>query len=332
MFAKQSNLSTEALKTLSSVAMRVIDTYLAVKPSENFAIVTDTATSPEISEALMQSATALGIDATHLRITPRASSGAEPPAVAEATMVAADVCLCVASRSLYHTNAKGAAQQSGTRGSFNAPHLVDAWVNGAMTADFVKIREVAVRVADRLRGSEHVRVTSPSGTDITVGVGGREPKAWMSGICHHPGEISAYPGGEVSFPPLEGTSNGVIVVETVMTDVGPIKNPITLTIEAGECVRIGGGTEAEYLRRLIDGVPGATNLAELGIGLNPSARVGDLVTEAKKALGTSHFALGDNAGGYGGVVECAMHLDGLNLGVSIWVDDEPLVRAGQLLV
>ena len=249
-----------------------------------------------------------------------------------AAMVAADVCICIASRSLYHTNAKGAAHASGTRGAFNAPHLVSAWTDGAMTADFLEIREVAMRVADRIRGADQIRVTSPSGTDITVGVGGREPKAWMSGVCHNPGEISAYPGGEVSFPPFEGTSNGVIVVETVMTDVGPIKDPITLTIKDGECVAIeedqGAPTREVASTSMVSRAP-----LSLGswIRLNPKARIGDLITETKKALGTAHFALGDNAGGYSSV-ESDVHLDGLNLSVSIWVDGVPLVRDGELLV
>lgn len=167
---------------------------------------------------------------------------------------------------------------------------------------------------------------------MTVYVGGREPKAWLSGVVHKPGEISAYPGGEVSFPPLEGTSHGRIVVEQVMTDVGRVAEPIILTIVDGQCTKIEGGAEAAKLRTLIEGVPGATNLAELGIGLNDKARVTSIITEAKKAYGTAHFALGDNAGGYGGVVECPLHLDGLNLEVTITVDGAPIVTGGHIVV
>ena len=199
-----------------------------------------------------------------------------------------------------------------------------------MTADFAQIREVAERVAARLRGAGEVRVTSPAGTDVTMRIDGREPKGWLTGICRNPGEVSAYPGGEVSLPPLEGTTEGVVVIERVMTDLGALAEPLTWTVRDGLVVAIDGGAQAADLRAMIDGVEGATNIAELGIGLNPLARIGPHITEAKKRLGTAHMAIGDNAGGYGGVVESPLHLDGLILDVSIAVDGADLVRDGAL--
>ena len=165
-----------------------------MKPEEKLVIVTDTATSPEIADALVSAALELGIDPTHVRVPPRASSGAEPPVAVRAAMVAADVCICIASRSLYHTNAKGAAHASGTRRGVqrSAPCLgLDGWCD---RADFLEIREVAMRVADHIRGADQIRVTSPSGTDITVGVGGREPKAWSVRCLPQPGRDLRLPG------------------------------------------------------------------------------------------------------------------------------------------
>src|SRR4029079_15680909 len=105
-------------------------------------------------------------------IAARAASGDEPPPVLTAAMAAATVVLCAPARSLYHTNAKGEAQRGGTSGCFNAPHRAEAWTQGAMTADFAHIREVADRVAPRLRGAGEVHVTSPAGTDVTMRIDG----------------------------------------------------------------------------------------------------------------------------------------------------------------
>jgi leucyl aminopeptidase (aminopeptidase T) len=316
---------------LQQVARNVVQRYLAVAAGDRFLLVGDDATEPAILHALEAAARETGCDVTRVTIAPRRSSGEEPPAIVAAAMAASTVTLCALSRSLYHTDAKGRAQAGGTRGCFNSPHRVEAWTRGAMTADFEQIRTVAERVAGRLRGAREVHVTSPAGTDVTMRIEGREPKGWLTGICRNPGEVSAYPGGEVSLPPLEGTADGTIVIERVMTDLGELVEPVVWTMRDGLAVAVDGGPGAERLRRLIDGVPGATNLAELGIGLNPLARIGPHITESKKRLGTAHFALGDNAGGYGGVVECPLHLDGLVLDVTVVVDGRDLVRGGVLV-
>jgi leucyl aminopeptidase (aminopeptidase T) len=324
--------SPSALATLDAVAQRVLGDYLGVEPTESFLLVTDTKASPEIAAALLSAARDRGIDATHAQIEARTRSGEEPPAAVVAAMTAADVCLCVAARSIYHTNATGEARLAGTRGCFNAPADVSAWTAGAMTADFRDIRAVAERLAGRLRGASQVHVTSPAGTDVTLSIEGREPRGWYTGIVREPGEVSAFPGGEVSLPPVEGTSHGTIVLEHVVTDVGLVDKPISIQVKAGHAVQIDGGRAARRLHELIAGVPCATNIAELGIGLNPLARLCDDITESKKLLGTAHFALGDNAGGYGGVVECPLHLDGMVLDVSIEVDGAQVIRDGELLL
>jgi leucyl aminopeptidase (aminopeptidase T) len=236
----------------------------------------------------------------------------------------------VTRRSLYHTRATGEAKAAGTRGVFNSPATLEAWTHGAMTADYHAIREVAEQVADRLRGADRVRVTSPAGTDVAMSILGRAPKGWYTGICREPGEVSAFPGGEVSLPPLEGTTEGVIVLEQTITDLGLLDEPVRLEVEAGLVTRITGGEAAARLERLIEGVEGARNIGELGIGLNPLARISGDITETKKAAGTAHMAIGDNAGGYGGVVECALHLDGMLMAPTVEVDGEPLMVDGEL--
>jgi leucyl aminopeptidase (aminopeptidase T) len=244
-------------------------------------------------------------------------------------MAAADVVLCAASTSLYHTNAKAMAQRAGVRGDFNAPHRADAWRNGAMTADFVAIRRRAERLAELWRGTGVVRVTSPAGTDLSATVEGREPKAWLTGICRNPGEISALPGGEVSLPPIEGTSNGVVVWERVASDLGALEAPLTITVRGGRAVAFAGGASADTLRRIVEATVDADNIGEIGIGLNPAARIADDITEAKKAFGTVHIALGDSANEYGGLVECEVHLDGLVMEPTIEFDGVPVVVAGR---
>ncbi len=315
--------------TVADIATRVARDYLGIQTGERFAIVVDDRTDREIPDELARAALELGADPVVVSFAPRTRSGAEPPASAAAAMAAADVVVCAASTSLYHTAAKAAAQRAGARGDFNAPHRAEAWRAGAMTADFTAIRARAERLAGLLRVTREIRVTSPAGTDLRATVTGREPMAWLTGICRNPGEVSALPGGEVSLPPLEGTSEGIAVWERVASDLGALDGPVRITVRGGRAVAIEGGTSAERLRAIVAAVVDADNVGEIGIGLNPEARIGDEITEAKKAFGTVHVALGDSANEYGGLVECDVHLDGLILAPTIAFDGVEVVVAGR---
>jgi leucyl aminopeptidase (aminopeptidase T) len=320
---------TIAIHTVASTARRVVIDYLAVKADERLVIVVDTRTDDEIPEALARAALDLGAEPVVVTIAPRSRSGAEPPAPAAAAMAAADVVVCAASTSLYHTAAKAAAQRAGVRGDFNAPYRAEAWANGAMTADFVAIRERAERLAGIWRGTRDVRVTSPAGTDLRATVAGREPVAWLTGICRNAGEVSALPGGEVSLPPVEGTAEGTVVWERVASDLGALETPVRITVRGGRAVRIDGGVSAGRLRDIVASVRDADNIGEIGIGLNPAARIADEITEAKKAFGTIHIALGDSANEYGGLVESDVHLDGLVMTPTVEFDGRPIIVDGR---
>jgi leucyl aminopeptidase (aminopeptidase T) len=320
---------TVELVSVAEIAERVVRDYLGIGPGERFVIVVDDRTDPQIPTELARAARDAGADPVVVTIAPRARSGSEPPRPAAAAVAAADVVLCAASTSLYHTAAKAAAQRDGVRGVFNAPYRADAWRNGAMTADFVAIRARAERLAELWRRTREVRITSPAGTDLRATVEGREPMAWLTGICRNAGEVSALPGGEVSLPPLEGTSEGTVVWERVASDLGALEAPVRITIRAGRAVRIEGGPSADRLRAIVESVRDADNIGEIGIGLNPAARIADEITEAKKAYGTVHIALGDSANEYGGLVECDVHLDGLVLEPTVEFDGVPVVVDGR---
>ncbi|HET7678483.1 MAG TPA: aminopeptidase [Candidatus Limnocylindrales bacterium] len=321
----------EAALPIEEVAGRVVGRYLGLRAGEHLVVVVDRRTDVEIPRALADAARAAGGEAMVVTIEPRARSGAEPPEAAARAMAAADVVVCAASTSLYHTAAKAAAQRAGARGVFNAPWRADAWRRGAMTADFFAIRRRAESLAALLRATRAVRLTSPAGTDLRARIEGREPMAWRTAICLEPGEVSALPGGEVSLPPLEGTSQGIVVWERVASDLGRLDSPLRITVRGGRAVAVEGGPQAEQLRRVLAEVRDSDNIGEIGIGLNPAARIADDITEAKKALGTVHVALGDSANEYGGLVESEVHLDGLVIAPTLWLDERAVIVDGRHL-
>lgn len=315
---------------LESVAQRAIGTYLAVQPGEQVVVLVDEKTSPSIPIALRSAIESAKAEPVIISIAARRTSGEELPRSVLEAVIAADVIVSACSRSPYHSSLKVLAQEAGTRGALNSPSMESGWTDGAMQYDFIELREPGSRLRKILTEGSSARVTAPNGTDITMSIAGRSAVGWLTGVAQNRCETMAWPGGEVSLPPVEGTSSGLVVVEVAMTDIGGVRTPIEWTVERGHVVDIVGGEEADQLRDLVRGVENATNIGELGIGINPGARLVDDITEAKKRRGTAHIAMGDSANGYGGNVDCALHLDGLIPNVSIEIDGEPVVTSGMV--
>ena len=73
------------------------------------------------------------------------------------------------------------------------------------------------------------------------------------------------------------------------------------------------------------------NIAELGIGTNPQARLIGNILEDEKIYGTVHIALGDNST-FGGNTRAGVHIDGIILNPVLYIDDNLIVKEGKILI
>src|SRR3989304_7426432 len=89
------------------------------------------------------------------------------------------------------------------------------------------------------------------------------------GIVPSPGDFSNLPAGEAYLAPVEGTAQGVMVIDGAMAGVGKVKRPIKMRVKDGFVVEISGGPEANKLQKLLEPVGQlAYNVAELGVGID----------------------------------------------------------------
>jgi aminopeptidase len=198
--------------------------------------------------------------------------------------------------------------------------------------DYDVLRADCRRVVQALKGANEVRVTAPSGTDLTIGIRGRYPKS-DDGDFRKLGSAGNLPSGEVYVSPELGATNGTVAFDgSIALNDGEIviKEPILVDVENGFAKRIDGASEAELLKKsIISGrrnsrkmaakgelkaseaekyVRNSSAIGELGIGLNRKARIIANMLEDEKVYGTCHFAIGSN---YDGDADALIHLDGL---------------------
>jgi aminopeptidase len=179
-------------------------------------------------------------------------------------------------------------------------------LEGAMNVDWKALAKRTTGIAKVVKTAEFIRVKTLNGTYISFSKKGRTTIS-DTGILTKKGSFSNLPAGEVYLAPLEGTSNGRLVLEWGPTR--QLESPIILTVKDGYVVDVSGTDKyVEYLEMMLSERKENGNIAELGIGTNDAAKRPDNVLESEKILGTVHIALGDNSS-FGGKVNAPFHQD-----------------------
>jgi leucyl aminopeptidase (aminopeptidase T) len=177
-----------------------------------------------------------------------------------------------------------------------------------------------------------IHIRAPGGTGVSFGLRGRKGKS-DDGDFSRPGRGGNLPAGETFVSPENGTACGTIVFDGSISlhdrDI-LIGEPIRCTLKDGFITDISGGQEAKELLKTVTmaerqarnleargklpsgagklNAKNARNIGEIGIGLNPKARISGHMLEDEKAFETCHFAVGHN---YDGDAPALIHLDGL---------------------
>lgn len=302
---------------------------MAVKPGETVLVVTDLPTR-SVGQALWEKAVEAGAEALYMEMVPRKNDGAEPPAAIAAAMLQADVVLGATSRSFSHTQARKAASKKGVRMA-TLPGITEDIMQRTLNADYERIATVSTLFAGLLSKGSHVHISTPAGTDLTLSIAGRDGHP-DTGINHEAGDFSNLPAGEAYIAPVEGTTEGVFVIDGAMAGIGVLETPIKLTVEKGYVSKIEGGQEGQKLEATLDEYgKAARNIAELGIGTNDQAILSGRVLEDEKVMGTVHIALGNNVG-FGGTCQVPLHLDGILLNPTLTIDGQVVIKDGKHVI
>ncbi|HZW39882.1 MAG TPA: aminopeptidase [Ignavibacteriaceae bacterium] len=315
---------------LDSASIIAIKDCMGTKKGEKVLVITDEI-KREIGYSLYKNAIELGHYALLVEMKSGKINGEEPsPEVAE-LMKKFDVVLCPTAKSLTHTDARRAASKDGARIATFPGITKEVMIRG-MNADYKKISKLSIKLKDVLEKGKKVRVTAPAGTDISFSIEGRASYA-SKGLFHAKGESGNLPTGETFLAPVEGTSEGVFVVDGSMAGLGLIKNAnIKIEVEKGYATKISGGLLARKLKKQLDDAgKDARNIAEFGIGTNDSARLSGVLLEDEKVMGTIHIALGNNVS-MGGSVNVPIHLDGVVKKPTVYLDDKIIMKDGKLLI
>lgn len=302
----------------------ILKTCLGVNSDESVLIVTDYGkldVALEIEEAVSE----LSNEVMTLKMKPRSRHAEEPPRAVAQAMSAADVCILPTTKSLSHTDARKNACEAGSRIASMPGITMEMLTSGGMTADYLEVKKISEEVAERLTGVREIKIVTALGTDYTASLESRKGLA-DTGIFVEKGAFGNLPAGEGFIAPVEGKSHGRLVFDGSFAREGLLKKPIKIEIANGRVVN----TDSEELRGYLK-YKNADNVAEIGIGTNPRAKIIGNVLEDEKVMGTVHVALGDNHT-FGGIVKADVHLDGIMKAPDVWLDGEQIMKKGKLFL
>src|SRR3989304_5207878 len=149
----------------------VVHTCARVQPGELVCVAADTQTMP-IALAIVEAVREAGAEPVLVTMLPRRAHGNEPPRVVAAAMKAADVVIQPVTYAMTHTDATQEALRAGARVLVLRGVTEDIMTHGAMLADYDQVDRITREVARLMTEAKTVRVTTPSGTDLTVSVAG----------------------------------------------------------------------------------------------------------------------------------------------------------------
>jgi len=321
----------------ASVAQRLIQLHLAVKPGEQVLLVADPETELAMAYALAAAVQAAGAEYTLALMPSRTAQRAtELTPIIERGLEAADVLIGLTRTAGAPTYARKVTELLAARRLRSLSMVMrslDNWTKGAATADYEALERLGWHLAAIWGRGERVEITSPSGTHLIAGVGKRPVMGQVviveCGLAREPGREAAFSDGEISQRPATASAHGRLVVDGPIALIGGGDDPVTLEVEAGKVVQVEGGRRARRLQQILEEVPGADHIAEIGLGLNLNALRNDDFEEEKKAAGNVHVALGSDLF-YGGDHACAVHLDMVIRSATFRVDGEPLCVEGRL--
>lgn len=264
---------------------------------------------------------------------PTKGHGDEPTEVVAAALKNADVAFGATTMSLFHSKARRDASK-GKRLKWVGlqDYSLDMFTSGGLLANFDEIHALIDGVVDQFQGKTFT-LLGEGGTNMVCSVENRKPVIDY-GTARCRGDACFPPNAEIALGPVEGTANGVLVIDGSIPhpELNLIEEPITCHVKDGYITEIEGGKEAEILKRILESYndPTVYNIAELGLGMNPCNKLCGRMAPDEGSFGNIHVGIGKNLG-FGGHVDSPLHLDMVIKTVTCIIDGRIFMKDGILL-
>ena len=311
-------------------ANRVVEVCVGVQPDEEVLVASDWRCA-EVGERVAAAAKAQGAEVIMTLMSPRKHDGNEPPEAVKAAMLESDVVITPVTRSITHSTVMPKAMENGARFISMVGFTPEQLVTGGLYADYEGMRPQCEKMAEKFTEASEARVTSPQGTDVTVGLEGRDGNA-HPGIAKEPGTHTGLVHIEANIAPKEGTTNGTVVFDGAIPNlgIGKLTEDVVMEIEDGHVTDVEGGRAAKKIKQTWAeyDIPAVYNIAQLAVGMNPECKeFNDWFSHNHGRYGNVHFGIGTSTN-LGGETRAPVHFDAMMAEATLELDGETVLDGG----
>ncbi|MBW6462117.1 MAG: aminopeptidase [DPANN group archaeon] len=197
----------------------------------------------------------------------------------------------------------------------------------ALSFNSSKDTKKLLKLKKQLDNGKQIRITTKKGTDLILDITDRH--AYLACGNYNWGGTNL-PFGEIYIAPVENKSNGTVIIDGTQKNLFGtelVTNDFILKFKDGHIIQNTSkklsSTIAQIETENMINSKNINTLCELGIGLNPNAKLIGLMVVDEKTLGTAHIAIGSNTS-FSGKNECNYHFDQVFTNPNIWVDGKKL--------
>ena len=200
--------------------------------------------------------------------------------------------------------------------------------------DFNLQAEFQNKLTEMTKQAKWVRITNPSGTELTFRNHPGCPYKSEIGIANKAGSV--FTAGQIAWFPDNETINGTLVFDGALNPpCGVLQEPIRMKIVSGYIDEIAGGEQATSFKRWLEKFHNRAmyRLAHVCYGFNAGARIVGNGVEDERVWGSTEWGLGylppEFLPPHG--IDAPSHCDGVCLNSSVWLDGVQITEQGTVV-
>lgn len=318
---------------LAKAARTLVEYVCNLREGEEVLIYADTDADRAVAEYLAEAAHAAGGSVSLILYETRPEVDMEPPAPLAAAMREAALIIELAEKYIIHTRAYLEALKT-ARILCLTGMTQEMMKRCVADIDYPRMLELGDALVEVLKGARRMEIKTPGGTDLRCELSEERPVEHNATRIANPGEES-FLGGQVSWYPLERTIEGIVVFDGSIwppEDLGLLKSPVRLEVEAGEIKGIEGGAEAKRLESWLEsfGDPKMFKIAHFSYGFNPGARLTGKILEDERIFGCIELGIGSQVPSFE-VGLAPAHTDGVMLNPTVTLDGKLIEEEGRFV-